>query len=84
MIHQNLQHTVFHIEPLKNIVGVGSSTAYQICTTPGKSLGQLGAVVDPEIQKVSNDHLYTHDSSGIHKTAVNVSWFRRLFSTLKR
>ena len=84
MIHQNLQHTVFHIEPLKNIVGVGGPTAYQICTTPGKSLGQMGAVIDPEIQKASNDHLYTQDSSGMHKTGVSVSWFRRLLSTLKR
>ena len=84
MIHQNLQYTVFHIEPLKNIVGVGSSTAYQICTTPGKSLGHMGAVIDAEIQKASNDHLYTQDSNGMHKTGVNVSWFRRLLSTLQR
>ncbi|NCF64162.1 MAG: hypothetical protein GWP58_15035 [Gammaproteobacteria bacterium] len=84
MIHQNLQHTVFHIEPLKNIVGVGSATAYQICLAPGKTLGQIGAVIDPAIQKASNDHLYAQGSNMLRKTEVNQSWFRRLVSTLKR
>ena len=84
MIHQNLQHTVFHIEPIKNIVGVGGVTAFQICLIPGKTLGQIGAVIDPATQKASNEHLYGQDSNVLHKTRVNESLVRRLLSTLKR
>ena len=84
MIHQSLQHTVFHIEPIKNIVGVGGATAYQICLTPGKTLGKIGAVIDPAIQKASNEHLHAQVSNVLHKSRVNESWFRRLLSTLKR
>ena len=39
-----LRQTVFNAVPLKNVVGVGNSTAYQINVTRGKvhaTLGQL-------------------------------------------
>jgi hypothetical protein len=44
----NLRETVFHIEKLRNIVGVGNCSAYQICTSPGSAVGRIGRIAEDE------------------------------------
>ena len=50
----NLRETVFHIEKLRNIVGVGNCTAYQICTSPGRTLGRIGRIAGDELRQAAN------------------------------
>lgn len=42
MMHHKLHQTVFHVEKLKNIVGISGSSAYHIMTSQGDCLGTVG------------------------------------------
>jgi hypothetical protein len=55
MMRNNLRHTNFQVEPIKHIVGENSATAYQICVTPGNTMGKLGTVSDGNASKASNE-----------------------------
>ncbi len=58
MMHSNLRQTQFSIEKLRNVVNVGSCSAYQIYTIPGKHLGQIGTIVNPARQIPANDSVF--------------------------
>jgi hypothetical protein len=79
----NVQETIFHIEKLRNVVGVGNSTAYQICTTPGRILGRIGAIeADAGSEAVNEDR---HEAAGANgKAAGKAPWFVSLLRVLKR
>ena len=78
MRHQ-LQQTVFNVEPIKNVVGVGGTAAYQIEISAGPALGMVGAVSVPAYADICNDPFFTQNSV-INKT---LSWFGRILATLK-
>ena len=78
MRHQ-LQQTVFNVEPIKNVVGVGGTAAYQIEISAGPALGMVGAVSVPAYADIVNDPIFTQ-TSVIAKT---LSWFGRILATLK-
>ena len=44
MPNANIKQTVFHVEKIRNVVGIGRSSAYQVVITPGKTLGRMGPV----------------------------------------
>ena len=80
MTQTNLHFTIFEIEKLKNIVGFGSGSPYQITTYPGSMVGMIGTVTDP-----ANIHASNEDDSVPVATAP-ASWFNRALaaSGLKR
>jgi hypothetical protein len=50
MTQTKLRLTLFEVQKLKNIVGLGSASPYQISTFAGDSIGMIGTVVDPSRQ----------------------------------
>ena len=75
----NLRETVFHIEKLRNIVGVGNCTAYQIWTEPGKAIGRIGRVAGIEIRQAANPDA----PETARSDEATVSWFSRMLRALK-
>lgn len=84
MIDQYLQQTAFHIEKLKNVVNVSRSSAYQIFTTPGPSLGRIGVIVHPASQEAANATSYetVRTASATRKGPAN--WFRQVLASLRK
>lgn len=78
MRHQ-LQQTVFNVEPIKNVVGVGGTAAYQIEISAGPALGMVGAVSVPAYADIVNDPIFTQNSV----IAKTLSWFGRTLATPK-
>ena len=56
MKQTNLRLTIFRVQRLKNIVGLGNVSSYQISTFIGDSLGYTGTIVDPSKLESANDH----------------------------
>jgi len=80
---QQLQQTVFHVEPLKNIVGVGDTAAYQIILSPGLTLGTFGVVSVPAHAVICNDPVFSRNSASVTGTGPVASLFRRALATFK-
>ena len=80
MIHSKLQQTEFHIERLLNAVNVGSCSAYQIYTSPGEHLGEIGTIINPTVQLAANEKEFMVESA-IEKGPA--SWIRKALATLK-
>jgi len=85
MTQTNLHMTVFEIHKLKNIVGLGSASPYQITTYPGTMVGMVGTVTDPAKISASNDESSVSESA-TSESATPASWFQRTLaaSGLKR
>jgi hypothetical protein len=54
MTQTNLRLTVFEVEKLRDIVGLGNASPHQISTFSGNSLGMIGTVIDPSKQTAAN------------------------------
>jgi hypothetical protein len=80
-LHQ-LHQTRFNVEPLKNIVGVGDITAYQIVITTGPALGTIGSVSVPAQAEICNDPDFDKNSDAASGLGHLASWFRRALATL--
>ena len=78
MRHQ-LQQTVFNVEPIKNVVGVGGTAAYQIEISAGPALGMVGVVSVPAYADICNDPIFAQNSV----MSNTISWFGRILATLK-
>lgn len=78
MRHQ-LQQTVFNVEPIKNVVGVGGTAAYQIEISSGPALGMVGAVSVPAYADICNDPIFAQNSV----MSNTISWFGRILATLR-
>jgi hypothetical protein len=55
MQRTSIHITVIHSQKLKNIVGQGSASPYQIWTSIGECLGEMGNIMDPTRNIASND-----------------------------
>lgn len=75
----NLRETVFHIEKLRNIVGLGNCTAYQICASPGKTLGRIGRIAGDGLRQGANEASYATVSAD----RPAGGWFIRVLRSLK-
>jgi len=81
-MYQEIRQTIFQVEPLKNIVGVGDITAYQIIVTPGATVGRFGEVHIPAQAEICNDHVFSRYSAMDSGRYLLASWFRRALATL--
>ena len=77
-----IQQTIFHVEPLKNIVGVGDITAYQIVIQTGPALGLLGTVNVPAYAEICNDPAFAVDRARRAASSRLGTCFRRTLATL--
>lgn len=80
---RHLSQTVFNVEPLKNIVGVGDIMAYQIVVSHGAALGTVGTVSVPAYADVCNDPVFASPQSDGAVARHPLSWIRRTFAALK-
>ena len=82
-MQSTIRQTIFQAEPLKNIVGVGNTTAYQIVATPGPALGTIGIVTVPVHAEICNDPIFARNSANESGESDRSSWFHRVLATLK-
>lgn len=80
MIRSELRQTVFHIEPIKSIVGTGRSTAFQVWPEAGETIGSLGNVLEPSQFSAANDEALSATREAPVPNARETGWLRRLFS----
>ena len=83
MMHSNLRQTKFHMELLVNAVNQGRSSAYQICASPGKQLGQIGPIVGCATEKSANEAEFSTEFTGNQLEQQPSNWFRKTLSALK-
>jgi hypothetical protein len=82
MMQSNLQQTVFHIEKLRNVVGVGNCAAYQICPTFGPEIGHMGRVPGGQTQTAANQDLFNDEPSKRERGVTNKRWLLRLITSI--
>ena len=80
MNRTELQQTNFDVVPLRNVVGVGNSTAYQICVTRGKVIASLGTLEDFVNNSPANASRYEDGNPEPASATQTRSWFRRVMS----
>jgi hypothetical protein len=71
------------MELLVNAVNQGRSSAYQICASPGKQLGQIGPIVDWATKKPANEADFPPESAGRTLEQQRSNWFKKTLSALK-
>ncbi len=71
MTQTNLRLTIFQVQRLQDIVGLGGISPYQITIFTGDSLGRTGTIVDPSKLESANDGCW------LAETAPSESWLRR-------
>jgi hypothetical protein len=81
-MQNTIRQTIFQVEQLKNIVGVGSTSAYQIVVTPGTNLGTLGIVTVPAHAEICNEPVFAPNSANESSRSLIASWFHRALATL--
>jgi len=75
MTQTNLRLTIFEVQKLRNIVGMGSASPYQISTYSSDSLGMIGTVIKHPQSDAANDSGWPADS------APSTSWLQRFKSS---
>jgi hypothetical protein len=80
-MQSTVRQTIFQVEQLRNIVGVGNTTAYQIVVTPGATLGTLGIVTVPAHAEICNEPVFALNSANESTGGLVASWFRRILAT---
>ena len=83
MMNSKIQQTVFTIEKLKNVVNIGRSSAYQIYTSPGEQIGEIGTIVNPGTLHPANDEKFLTETTGVTTEGAPTSWFTRAIAALK-
>ena len=83
MINSKMRQTIFSIEKLKNVVNIGSSSAYQIYISPGEQLGTIGTIVNPESSIPANDEKFLTETTDDTWKGASTSWFTRALAALK-
>jgi len=71
MTRSNLRLTIFEVQRLRNIVGQGHASPYQISTYSSDPLGMIGTVIDPSKQVAANG------SFSVPEPAAAASWLQR-------
>jgi hypothetical protein len=74
MKQKNLRMTVFRVQKLKHIVGMGSTSSYQISTYFGNALGYTGTIVNPARLEAANNDVW------LPQTATSSSWLQKIKS----
>jgi len=72
MTQISIRMTNIRSQKLKNIVGQGIASPYQIWTSPGATLGELGEIMGPLESRAANDQVTSSNQ------ARNPSWLQRV------
>ena len=83
MMHSNLRQTTFHIDRLENVVGLGRCSAYQICTSPGQPLGQIGTIAGWAAETPANEEEFPAEPTASTLEQGPLTWFRKILIALK-
>jgi len=83
MTNSNMRQTIFNIEKLKSAVNVGNCSAYQIYTSLGEQIGQIGTVVEPGTQMPANEGKFPAEAKVEITESSSTTWFRRVLAALK-
>lgn len=75
-MQMDLRRTVFQVQQLKNIVGVGQGTAYHIEVSHGSTIGTLGTVHGPYPSDAINDIRFDKN--------VGHQWWNRAISLFRK
>jgi hypothetical protein len=79
-----LTESIFQIEKLANVVGIGNCAAFQVVIAPGKNIGVMGKVIDPSDINSHNDPVFSAKSSASFGTNGLGSWLKRSLTALGR
>ena len=71
------RQTQFKAEPLRNVVGIGNVTAYQICVSHGPTIGTFGTLEEFVNDSPANASRYEDSNPEPTSVARPRSWFRR-------
>jgi len=74
MTQTQLRLTIFEVQKMKNIVGLGHASPYQITTFSGESAGMIGTVINAPQEESANDNFAAPEKTG--------SWRQRMVSSL--
>lgn len=72
------RQTQFKAEPLRNVVGIGNVTAYQICVSHGPTVGTFGTLEEFVTDSPANASRYDDSNPEPASVAQPRSWFRRV------
>jgi hypothetical protein len=75
-----LREFLFHVDPIKHIVGSGDKRAFHIFISKGNVLGLLGPVEAPEGNATVNDAHFGNSADA--PTRRRPSWIKHLISAL--
>jgi hypothetical protein len=74
MTQTKMRLTIFEVQKLKNIVGLGHASPYQITTFSGDSVGMIGTITNSSQEDSANDNFAAPEKTG--------SWRQRMISSL--
>ena len=77
-----LTESIFQVERLANVVGIGNSAAFQVVIAPGQDLGVMGKVVDPADINSHNDPAFSAKSSASFGTNGLGRWLKHSLTAL--
>lgn len=80
MNQTELRHTRFDVVPLRNVVGVGNNTAYQISVTRGETLATIGSLQEFVNDSPANASRYENNEPEPASVTHARSWFRRVMA----
>lgn len=75
-----LRESMFHVDPIKHIVGSGDKRAFHIYIAKGNMLGLLGSVGVPEGSAAGNDANFGDSTDAPDRRRHSL--IKRLFSAL--
>ena len=74
-----LRESLFHVDPIRHIVGSGDKMAFHIVIAKGNMLGLMGPVEVPE-GNAGNDANFGNSAGAL--AGRRLSWIKRLISAL--
>lgn len=74
MTQTQMRLTIFEVQKLRNIVGLGHASPYQITTFSGNSVGMIGTVINSSQEDAANESFAAPGKTG--------SWRQRFASSL--
>ena len=77
----NLRQTQFDVVPLKNVVGVGNTTAYQIHVTRGKVIATIDTIEEFVNDSPANASRYEEKQPESATVTRPRSWFRSVIAS---
>ena len=81
MSQTKLRQTRFNAVPLRNVVGVGNTTAYQIHVTRGKEIATIETLEEFANRSPANASRFDNDHPEPASVTRPRAWFRRVIGS---